>query len=94
MAGEQFKIVKFPIVTEKSNAAIEGNKYTFCVDKKAGKASIKKAIEGIYNVRVDKINVLNMPRKEKNYKFRIKGYRPGYKKAVVTLKEGEKIAIT
>ncbi len=94
MKGEQFNIVKFPIVTEKSSEASAANKYTFCVDKKSGKIEIKKAVEEIYNVKVEKINVVNMPRKQKNYKFRIKGYKPGYKKAVVTLKEGDKIAIT
>ncbi|MBN1444774.1 MAG: 50S ribosomal protein L23 [Candidatus Omnitrophica bacterium] len=94
MKGEQFKIVKFPVVTEKSNEASAGNKYTFCVDKKSGKIGIKKAVEEIYNVKVEKVNIVNMPRKKKNYKFRIEGYKPGYKKAVVTLKEGDKIAIT
>lgn len=94
MAGEQFNVVKFPLVTEKSNEGVAENKYTFCVNKKSGKIQIKKAIENIYNVRVEKVNIVTMPRKKKKYKFRIEGYKPGYKKAVVTLKEGDKIAIT
>ncbi|MCK9265724.1 50S ribosomal protein L23 [bacterium] len=94
MAVEHFKIVKFPIVTEKSNDVIALNKYTFCVDKKYNKIEIKKAVETIYNVKVVDINVVNMPKKKKKYKFKIEGYRPGYKKAIVTLKEGDQIAIT
>jgi large subunit ribosomal protein L23 len=94
MTGEQFSAVKFPLVTEKSNGLIAENKYTFYVNKKSGKIEIKKAIENIYNVHVEKVNVVTTPRKKKKYRFRIEGYRPGYKKAIVTLKEGDKIAIT
>ncbi|HNS32423.1 MAG TPA: 50S ribosomal protein L23 [bacterium] len=94
MAVEHFKIVKFPIVTEKSNDAIAGNKYVFCVNKTSNKIEVKKAIENIYNVKVKDVNMVSMPRKKKKYKFRIEGYRPGYKKAIVTLKEGDTIAIT
>jgi ribosomal protein L23 len=43
---------------------------------------------------VKDVNMVSMPRKKKKYKFRIEGYRPGYKKAIVTLKEGDTIAIT
>lgn len=94
MSGEQFNVVKFPLVTEKSNIAVAGNKYTFCVNRKSGKIQIKKAVESIYNVRVEKVNIVTMPRKKKKYRLRIEGYKPGYKKAVVTLKEGDKIVIT
>lgn len=94
MKEAMFKIVKSPIVTEKAMGIVEENKYTFKVDKKAKKTQIKKAIEEIYNVRVEKVNVVNVPRKKKNYRFRIEGYKSGYKKAIVTLKEGDKIAIT
>ncbi len=94
MTGKQFDIVKFPLVTEKSNDGAALGKYTFCVNKKFGKIQIKKAVESIYNVKVEKVNIITTPRKKKKYRFRIEGYRPGYKKAVVTLKEGDKIAIT
>jgi large subunit ribosomal protein L23 len=94
MTVDQYDVVRFPLVTEKSNDGVSANKYTFCVNKKSGKIQIKKSIETIYNVRVEKVNIIMMPRKKKKYRFRIEGYKPGYKKVVVTLKEGDKIAIT
>ncbi|MCM8777436.1 MAG: 50S ribosomal protein L23 [Candidatus Omnitrophica bacterium] len=94
MKNECFDIIKFPLVTEKATEAIADNKYTFKVDKRARKTQIKEAIEEIYNVKVEKINIVNMHPKKKNYRFRIEGYKSGYKKAIVTLKEGDKIAIT
>ncbi|HOL21698.1 MAG TPA: 50S ribosomal protein L23 [bacterium] len=94
MRSERFDIIKFPIVTEKATGAVAENKYTFKVDKKARKTQIKEAIEEIYNVKVEKINIVNVHPKKKNYRFRIEGYKSGYKKAIVTLKEGDKIAIT
>jgi len=94
MSGEQFNVVRFPLVTEKANDGVVSNKYTFCVNKKFGKIQIKKAIETIYNVRVERVNIVMVPKKKKKYRFRAEGYKPGYKKAVVTLKEGDKIAIT
>lgn len=94
MAVDHFKVVKFPIVTEKSNDALAENKYMFCVNKKSNKIQIKRAIETIYNVKVESVNIVSMPSKKKKYKFKIEGYRPGYKKAVVTLKEGDTIAVT
>jgi len=94
MQSEKFDIIKFPLVTEKATGAVADNKYTFKVDRRARKTQIKEAIEEIYNVKVEKINVVNIPPKKKNYRFRIEGYKSGYKKAIVTLKEGDKIAIT
>ncbi len=94
MAVEHFKVVKFPVVTEKSNDGLAKNKYVFCVNRNSNKIEIRKAIETIYNVKVTNVNIVSVPRKKKNYKFRIEGYRPGYKKAIVTLKEGDTIAIT
>ncbi|MGI6595533.1 MAG: 50S ribosomal protein L23 [Elusimicrobia bacterium] len=94
MRSEHYNIIKFPLVTEKTSDAAADNKYTFKVDRKARKAQIKEAIETIYNVKVEKLNIINVHPKKKNYKFRIEGYKPGYKKAIVTLKEGDKIAIT
>jgi len=91
---EPYKIVKYPIITEKNTNLTKANKYVFCVDKKANKTSIKNAIETIYKVKVEKVNIVNVPKKKKKYRFRIEGYKPGFKKAIVTLKQGDKIAIT
>lgn len=89
-----YKIVKHPIITEKSTQLAQENKYVFCVDKYANKNQIKKAIEEIYNVKVEKVYIVHIPPKRRRYRFFIEGYKSGYKKAIVKLKEGEKIAIT
>ncbi len=91
---DPYKIIKHPIITEKATELNKENKYVFCVDKKANKHQIKKAIEEIYNVKVEKVFVINIKPKKRRYRFFIEGYKSGYKKAIVQLKEGEKIAIT
>lgn len=94
MAVDPYKIVKMPLITERTTDLQAENKYVFIVDKKANKFQIKEAIEDIYKVSVEKVNVINVPKKKKRYRFNIEGYKSGYKKAIVRLKEGEKIAIT
>ena len=79
-----------PNVTEKSTALSEFNKVVFKVHKGANKNSIKKSIEKIFKVNVTKINTINLKGKIKLVKGK-KSYRPGYKKAVVTLKKGQSI---
>ncbi|MCM8772396.1 MAG: 50S ribosomal protein L23 [candidate division WOR-3 bacterium] len=91
---DPYKIIKHPIITEKSTLLEKENKYVFCVDSKANKNQIKKAIEEIYKVKVEKVFVINVPPKKRRYRFFIEGYKSGFKKAIVKLKEGEKIAIT
>jgi len=91
---DPYKIVKNPKITEKGTELNKENKYVFCVDRKANKNQIKKAIEEIYKVKVEKIYVINVKPKKRRYRFYIEGYKSGYKKAIVKLKEGEKIAIT
>lgn len=93
MQLSNFEIVKFPILTEKSNLQKETcNKFTFLVNRKANKIQIKNAVEAIFNVSVDKVNI--QCRKGKTKRFgRYDGKRPDTKKAVVTLKEGQKIEI-
>jgi large subunit ribosomal protein L23 len=84
-------IIKAPIITEKS-AAIRSNdrKYVFEVDLKANKTQIKEAIEKIFNVKVDSINTVNVHPKKKRV-GRYSGFTNKYKKAIVTLAEGNKI---
>ena len=79
-----------PNVTEKSTALSEFNKVVFKVDKNANKKSIKKSIEKIFKVNVVKINTINMKRKAKLVKNK-KSFKPGYKKAIITLKKGQSI---
>ena len=79
-----------PNVTEKSTALSELNKVVFKVHKGASKNSIKKSIEKIFKVNVIKINTINLKGKTKLVKNK-RAYKPGYKKAIVTLKKGQNI---
>ena len=79
-----------PNITEKSTSLSEFNKIVFKVHKKASKNSIKKNIEKIFKVKVVKINTINLKGKSKMVRNR-KAYKPGYKKAIVTLKKGQSI---
>ncbi|MBL7767279.1 MAG: 50S ribosomal protein L23 [Chitinophagaceae bacterium] len=88
-------IIKKPIVTEKVNKQTEKfNRYTFVVDRRANKLEIKKAIETFYNVRIDDVNTCVVPAKSKSRMTKagvITGRKPAYKKATVTVAEGETI---
>lgn len=84
-------IVK-PIVTEKATILLEQNKYVFDVVVKATKPEIKAAIEDLFNVEVTKVNTHRPPRKKRRV-GRFMGYKPQYKRAIVTLKEGDKIPL-
>tara|TARA_B100001105_G_scaffold225623_1_gene195188 strand:- start:502 stop:792 length:291 start_codon:yes stop_codon:yes gene_type:complete len=79
-----------PNVTEKSTSLSEFNKIVFKVDKNANKKTIKKNIEKIFKVNVIKINTINMKGKVKLVKNK-KSFKPGYKKAIITLKKGQSI---
>jgi large subunit ribosomal protein L23 len=84
-----------PILTEKANAQQEKLKrYAFKVNRKANKLEIKKAVEDFYGVAVVDVNTLVAPGKNKTRFTKagyIKGVRPAYKKALVTLAEGDTI---
>ena len=82
-----------PNVTEKSTSLSEFNKVVFKVDKNANKKSIKKSIEKIFKVNVIKINTINMKRKVKLVRNK-KSFKPGYKKAIITLKKGQSIDLS
>ena len=79
-----------PVITEKSTTLSEFNIMVFRVHKGASKNSIKKSIEKIFKVNVIKINTINLKGKTKLVKGK-KTSRPGYKKAIVTLKKGQSI---
>ena len=84
-----------PVITEKVNTQIERNgRYTFVVDKKANKLEVKQAVEEFYGVKVDDVNTIVVPGKNKSRFTKaglLKGVKPSYKKAVVTLVEGDTI---
>lgn len=83
-----------PLVTEKVSALNEKGKYGFVVDRKANKVEIKKAIEKAYGVTVESINTMLYPGKDKTKYTKSKiiaGRTSGFKKAIVTVAEGEVI---
>jgi len=84
-----------PVITEKTEKLSEGlNQYSFIVDKKANKIEIKEAIETLYSVNVSGVNTMIMPSKAKNRNTKsrvVKGRISGFKKAIITLAEGEVI---
>lgn len=84
-------IVK-PIVTEKATLLLEDNKYVFDVLPKATKPEIKAAIELLFEVKVAKVNTARLPRKTKRV-GRFLGYKPQFKRAIVTLQEGDSISL-
>jgi large subunit ribosomal protein L23 len=83
-------IIRRPIVTEKATLNLENNQYTFEVAPKATKPQIKAAIESLFEVKVTGISTLNPPRKKRRM-GRFMGYRPSYKRAIVTLAPGDTI---
>ena len=88
-----YDIIRAPVVTEKSTQGSEHNQVTFRVSPGATKPQIKRAIEGLFSVKVTKVNTLNINGKVKMFKGR-PGKRADYKKAIVTLAEGNSIDIT
>jgi len=84
------EIIKYPIVTDKATRLLENNKYSFIVNPKSYKFSIKSAIEELFGVTVLKINTSNLPRKKKRMGKYI-GWKPQFKKAIVTLSQGDTI---
>jgi large subunit ribosomal protein L23 len=84
------KVLIKPWITEAATALMELNKYVFVVAPKATKKQIVSAIEELYKVKVVAVNTIKIPRKFKNY-GRTPGWKSGFKKAFLTLKEGDKI---
>ena len=78
------EIILAPIVTEKSNNCIQEGKYTFKVNKKATKIEIAKAVEKLFNVKVLKVNTMNVKGKKKRVGYSI-GKTSDWKKAIVTI---------
>lgn len=79
-------IIRKPIITEKSMASMAEKKYTFIVHVDANKSQIKRAVEEVFNVKVEAVNTINGMGKTKRMGVHV-GKRPDYKKAVVTLTE-------
>lgn len=87
-----YDILKNILRTEKGTRMLADNKYIFRVDKGANKIQIKQAVEEIYNVKVIKVNTVKTRGKWKRLRYQ-EGKTPDWKKAIVTLKEGDKIDV-
>lgn len=83
-------VILKPVVSEKSYGLLDAGVYTFVVHPDSNKSEIKIAIEAIFNVSVDKVNTLNRKGKKKRRK-QFYGTRPDTKRAIVTLKAGDRI---
>lgn len=81
-----------PWITEKAQELMSSNKYIFRLRAKTTKREAKVAVERLYNVRVESVNIINIPSKKKRFGRSI-GMKSAVRKAVVTLKKGDKIEI-
>lgn len=84
------KILTKPVISEKAFAEQENGKYIFAVSPKANKDLIKKEVERLFKVEVEKVNIVNIPGKMKRV-GRVFGRRNMVRKAIVTVKKGQKI---
>jgi large subunit ribosomal protein L23 len=86
------QVLLAPVVSEKSYELIEQRKYAFRVHPDAHKTQIRQAVEELFEVRVQAVNVIKVQPKPKRRGL-IRGQRPGWKKAIVQLREGDTIEI-
>jgi large subunit ribosomal protein L23 len=86
------QVILAPVVSEKSYSLIEDNKYSFRVHPRSHKTQIRQAVEELFDVKVVSVNVLKVQSKPKRRGW-TKGRKPGWKKAIVELREGDKIEI-
>lgn len=87
-----YTVIRTPRISEKSARMAENSKYVFDVDTTATKAEIKTAIESLFNVTVNSVNVINIAGKRKVFKGRT-GRRNGLRKAIVSLQPGQQIEL-
>ncbi len=90
---ELYDVIRSPLVTEKSTMASENSQVVFKVAMSASKPEIKEAVERLFNVKVLAVNTLIRKGKTKRFKG-VKGHQSDFKKAIVTLEEGQAIDIT
>ena len=88
-----YELVRAPVITEKTTRGSEHNQVTFRVPLDASKPEIKAAVEGLFKVKVKAVNTLRVAGTTKRFKGRL-GYRSDFKKAIVSLAEGQTIDVT
>ena len=90
-----FEIIKTVRLTEKGTRQSEKyNQYTIVADPRANKTQIRQAVQELFKVKVTGVNTLNVRGKAKRKRTAQAGTTPGWKKAIVTLKDGDKISLT
>jgi large subunit ribosomal protein L23 len=90
---QMYDIIRSPVITEKATNASEHNQVIFRVPLTATKHEVKAAVEGLFRVNVTAVNTIRMMGKTKRFRGR-PGRRSDYKKAIVTLREGQRIDVT
>jgi large subunit ribosomal protein L23 len=88
-----YEVIRRPVTTERNTDLMADNRYTFEVAPDSNKMQIKEAVEAAFDVTVLAVNTLNVHRKRRRERTRFRGYRSGWKKAIVTLKAGDKIEV-
>jgi large subunit ribosomal protein L23 len=86
------EVLLAPVVSEKSYSLIGDNKYSFRIHPDAHKTQVRQAVEELFDVKVERVNILKVQAKPKR-RGMTRGSRPGWKKAIVQLREGETIEI-
>jgi large subunit ribosomal protein L23 len=86
------QIVLAPIVSEKSYTGTAAGKYTFRVHDDAHKLQVRQAVEALFDVKVERVNIVKVQAKPKR-RGAIRGTRPGWKKAIVQLRAGDTIEV-
>ncbi len=90
-----FEIIKTVRLTEKGTRQGESlNQYTVVADRRANKIQIRQAVQELFKVKVIRVNTMNMSGKFRRQRTKQAGQSPDWKKAIVTLKEGDKIVLT
>ncbi|MCX6760887.1 MAG: 50S ribosomal protein L23 [Candidatus Nealsonbacteria bacterium] len=92
ITGDSVKVLKSPHIAEKSTDLLGNNQYVFKVWPRVNKVETKKAIESIFKVDVVGVRIVNLPKKKRRL-GKTQGFTKGYKKAIVRIKEGQKIEI-
>ena len=90
---QMFDIVRSPVITEKATNVSEHNQVIFRVPLAATKREVQAAVEGLFKVKVTAVNTMRVRGKRKRFRGRV-GRRSDYKKAVVTLGEGQRVDVT
>ena len=87
-----YEAIKQPHISEKASYLAEKDQYTFEISPNYNKNEVKNAVEGIYGVNVLSVNIIKIPQKKRRL-GKTQGFRKAYKKAIVKIKEGQKIEI-